>query len=82
MVKVSLLVEVSSTRLRLKNMKNDQVIRFEFLIGADSHYSITGNLEDGTLIKHDFGYVTHNYFHCRTAIVIRLDGQVEGSSNF
>jgi hypothetical protein len=78
----TLLVEVSSTRLLLKNIKIDQVVQFEFLIGSDSHYKVTGKLEDGTLIKHDFGYVTHNYFHCRTVIVIRSGGQVEGSSNF
>jgi hypothetical protein len=72
-------VGIAGKTLRINNMKNGAVTKVQFRGLGDSHYLLEGELQDGTKIGGEFGYVT-NGMNFNDTFVITKGGKIEFTS--
>lgn len=69
-------IEVFGIKQSISHLKNGENRIIIFRDFGDSHYTLNGELKNGTLIKGAFGYVTHGMdFH--DSFLIKENGAVE-----
>ena len=70
-------VDVCQLTYTFSNIAPGEVVWANHKVVGDSHYTVSGNLQNGTKIFGSDGYVSNGYMGMRDLLVVQPSGKVE-----